>query len=126
MKTEAPLNGPLYGLVYNIERLIKGPLFGCRMCGQCALLYTALVCPMRCPKNMRDGPCGGSTDGMCEVDPTMPCVWCVAYGRSKKLRRTEKLLKIQPNIDWRLLQTSAWINYVTSRDQRKFRGRDGT
>ncbi|MEE9248102.1 MAG: methylenetetrahydrofolate reductase C-terminal domain-containing protein [Dehalococcoidia bacterium] len=115
MDARAAVNGPLHQLVYGVERVVKGALFGCKMCGQCALSSTAFVCPMRCPKNMRNGPCGGSTDGMCEVDPSMPCVWCLAYQRSKKLGRIQKLLEIQPNLDWRLSQTSSWINYVTGR-----------
>ncbi len=45
----------------------------------------------------------------------MPCVWCVAYERSKRLGRTDRLLENQPKIDWRLMQTSAWLNYVTGR-----------
>ncbi|MDO9066739.1 MAG: methylenetetrahydrofolate reductase C-terminal domain-containing protein, partial [Chloroflexota bacterium] len=43
------------------ELWIKGPLFGCRMCGNCLLQETAFICPMECPKGMRNGPCGGIT-----------------------------------------------------------------
>ena len=48
-------------LLARIERAVKGPLFGCRMCGNCLLQETALICPMECPKGARNGPCGGST-----------------------------------------------------------------
>ena len=51
-----------------IERWIKGPLFGCRMCGNCLLQETAFICPMECPKGLRNGPCGGSTAEKCYVD----------------------------------------------------------
>lgn len=63
---------------------------------------------------------------MCEVYPTMACVWCVAYERSRKMRRTEKLLEIQPAMDWRLSQTSSWINHITGRDRPSFGVKDGT
>src|SRR5262249_28650003 len=58
------------------ERVTKQTLFGCRMCGQCALPVTGYVCPMGCPKELRNGPCGGvGTDGGCEVYPEKRCVW---------------------------------------------------
>ncbi len=58
-----------------VERLIKGAIFDCKMCGQCLLSHTAFVCPMNCPKGLRNGPCGGTIDGKCEVVPERPCVW---------------------------------------------------
>jgi hypothetical protein len=42
-----------------VERAVKGFLFDCRMCGQCILSSTGMSCPMNCPKNLRNGPCGG-------------------------------------------------------------------
>ena len=48
-------------LLAKIELCAKGPLFGCRMCGNCLLQETAFICPMECPKGMRNGPCGGVT-----------------------------------------------------------------
>ncbi len=58
------------------ERVVKEDLFGCRMCGQCALPVTGYVCPMGCPKELRNGPCGGQVgpDGSCEVYPALMCV----------------------------------------------------
>jgi len=46
-------------LFIRLERLTKIPLFDCRMCGQCILHSTGMTCPMTCPKNLRNGPCGG-------------------------------------------------------------------
>ena len=63
------------------ERVWKGALFGCRMCGNCLLQETALICPMECPKGLRNGPCGGSTPEHCYVDETRPCVWFKIYER---------------------------------------------
>jgi hypothetical protein len=45
-------------LVARAEHLIKKPVWGCEMCGQCALHSTGLTCPMTCPKTLRNGPCG--------------------------------------------------------------------
>ena len=61
------------------ERYIKGPMFGCRMCGNCLLQETAFICPMECPKGMRNGPCGGSTKEKCYVDESRPCIWYKIY-----------------------------------------------
>ena len=77
-----------------IEYTIKGPLFGCRMCGNCLLQETAFICPMECPKGLRNGPCGGSTSEKCYVDPTRPCIWYKIYDRSFKMHREEMLLEV--------------------------------
>jgi len=45
-----------------LELLVKGPMFGRRMCGNCLLQETAFICPMECPKGLRNGPCGGATE----------------------------------------------------------------
>ena len=47
------------GLFTALERRTKEAVFGCRMCGQCALPATGYACPMTCPKQLRNGPCGG-------------------------------------------------------------------
>jgi hypothetical protein len=65
------------------ERTIKGWLFGCRMCGNCILQETAFVCPMTCPKGLRNGLCGGATPERCEVDPSRPCTWYMIYERAE-------------------------------------------
>jgi methylenetetrahydrofolate reductase (NADPH) len=91
-----------------IELAIKGPLFGCRMCGNCLLQETALICPMECPKGLRNGPCGGSTSEYCYVDPTRPCVWHKIYERSFKYGREALLLEVLPPLDWDKVGTDAW------------------
>ncbi len=72
-----------------VERAVKGFLFDCRMCGQCVLGSTGMSCPMNCPKELRNGPCGGvRADGRCEVDPQMKCVWVEAIeGSAADARR---------------------------------------
>ncbi len=100
-----------------VERALKGPLFDCRMCGQCVLRDTGLTCPMRCPKGLRSGPCGGATpEGRCEVDPSIPCAWVLIYERAKSLGRTDRLHLPQRPLDWRLMGTSSWKNALTGRD----------
>jgi len=99
-----------------VEILIKKPLFGCRMCGQCILHETGLVCPMGCPKTLRNGPCGGvRLDGCCEVIPDMMCVWVRAERRSRLLPWRDAILKIQPALDWTQRGRSSWVNAVAGR-----------
>ena len=90
------------------ERVIKGALFGCRMCGNCLLQETAFICSMECPKGARNGPCGGSTEEHCYVDPTRPCIWYKIYERSEKMGRSEKLLEVLPPLDWDKVGTETW------------------
>lgn len=91
-----------------IEVAIKSPLFGCRMCGNCLLQETAFICPMECPKGLRNGPCGGSTPEKCYVDETRPCIWYKIFERSFKLGREELLLEVLPPLDWDKAGTESW------------------
>jgi hypothetical protein len=95
-----------------LERWSKGLLFDCRMCGQCILHDTGMTCPMTCPKNLRNGPCGGvRLNGHCEIKPEMPCVWVQAWERSKRMPDYGgEILVIQAPLNHSLKDTSAWIN----------------
>src|SRR3954447_24312154 len=74
------------GLLASLEHVVKKPVFGCQMCGQCVLHDTGMTCPMTCPKTLRNGPCGGvREDGHCEVKPEMRCVWVQAVDRAEHL-----------------------------------------
>jgi hypothetical protein len=107
------------GLVEKIfiegELITKGPLFDCRMCGQCVLHSTGMTCPMTCPKNLRNGPCGGvRPNGHCEVKPEMRCVWVEAWERAQAMpRHGADILQIVPPLNRQLEGTSAWINDFT-------------
>jgi len=94
------------------EKLTKGPIFDCRMCGQCILHNTGMTCPMTCPKTMRNGPCGGvRQDGTCEIKPEMACVWLLAWERSQRMKQFgSEIQRVQPPVDRRLEGSSAWIN----------------
>lgn len=98
-----------------LEHASKGPLFDCRMCGQCVLHQTGMTCPMTCPKELRNGPCGGvRADGGCEILPDMRCVWLSAWERAARMPRYgREIEKILPPLDRRLTGTSAWINDFT-------------
>ena len=91
-----------------LERRVKGPLFGCRMCGNCLLQETAFICPMVCPKGLRNGPCGGSTRELCYVDEQYPCVWYQIYDRAFKLGREDILLEVLPPLDWDRVGGNTW------------------
>ena len=100
-------------LLEKTELLIKGPLFGCRMCGNCLLQETAFICPMECPKGMRNGPCGGVTpEKKCYIDETRRCVWTCIYERALKKGREKTLLEILPPLDWNKAGTQTWGDVV--------------
>jgi hypothetical protein len=97
------------------EIITKGALFDCQMCGQCVLHSTGMTCPMTCPKNLRNGPCGGvRANGHCEVKPEMRCVWVEAYERSLKMPDYgADMRRVVPPLNRQLQGTSAWINELT-------------
>jgi methylenetetrahydrofolate reductase (NADPH) len=106
----SPFKKPTFSQVIleELEYLIKGPLFGCRMCGNCMLQETAFICPMECPKGLRNGPCGGSTPQSCYVDKSRPCIWHRIYARSFSLGREQNLLEVLPPLDWEKVGTETW------------------
>jgi hypothetical protein len=108
--------GRLERPVAAVERGVKGFLFDCKMCGQCALSSTGASCPMNCPKSLRNGPCGGvRPDGCCEVVPTMRCVWVEAWKGSRRLPAGDAILNVQRPIDHRLWHRSAWLGVLRAR-----------
>jgi methylenetetrahydrofolate reductase (NADPH) len=95
------------------ELLVKGALYGCRMCGNCLLQETAFICPMECPKGMRNGPCGGVTpEKRCYVDETRICVWHSIYKRALKKGREKTLLEVLPPLDWNKVGTETWLDVI--------------
>lgn len=92
------------------EMIVKGILFDCRMCGNCILQETAFVCPMTCPKGLRNGLCGGATPEACEVDPTRPCTWYKIYERAEKMGRMDKLLEINAPMDGARVGHETWLD----------------
>src|SRR5512138_3223827 len=106
---EEPLS---HRLMKDFEYLLKGPLFGCRMCGNCQLQETAFICPMECPKGERNGPCGGSTPFFCYVDDSRPCIWYRIYDRAFRMNRQEMLLEVLPPLDWDKVGGETWSDVL--------------
>jgi methylenetetrahydrofolate reductase (NADPH) len=96
----------------SLELAVKGPVWGCRMCGNCLLQETAFVCPMECPKGVRNGPCGGSTETHCYVDETRPCIWYAIYDRAFQMGRQELLLEVLPPLDWEKVGGETWGDVI--------------
>ncbi len=102
-----------------LEHLAKVVTNECRGCGDCAIFDLAYLCPMsQCPKSQRNGPCGGSYDGWCEVYPgKRQCVYVRAYDRLKSYAEEDTLgAYTVPPADANLSQTSSWVNFFMGRD----------
>ena len=111
-----PAQGP--GLLRAVEHLSKAALFRCKDCGDCSLPETAFLCPeSQCAKNQRNGPCGGTRDGRCEVDGFGDCIWLRAYERLRHDGREQELLAHAPVVQNQGLRgTSSWANFWLGRD----------
>jgi methylenetetrahydrofolate reductase (NADPH) len=99
------------------EYVIKRPMFGCEACGNCVLAHMEYVCPQTCPKQMRNGPCGGTFATRCEVID-QECIWVSVYQRADAADRVSTLRTYIPPPDRTLQGTSSWINYFLGRDSR--------
>ncbi len=77
----------------------------CLGCGDCVLAEFGGICPVtRCAKRLLNGPCGGSTDESCEVDPERPCAWQLIYARLESIDQLDRLEVEVPAKDW----SSSW------------------
>ncbi len=101
-----------------LERIVKGSLFACSMCGNCILQETAFICPLRCPKGLRNGPCGSGTLDHCCVDPSRPCVWHLIYRNAERLGRLERLREVQALLDWSRVGRETWAQVLALAWQR--------
>jgi methylenetetrahydrofolate reductase (NADPH) len=100
-----------------LEHASKAAMFACKDCGDCSLPDIAFLCPeSQCAKNQRNGPCGGTRDGKCEVYD-FECIWGRAYERLKYEGREQEMLVHAPVIqDQALRGTSSWANALLGRD----------
>jgi len=88
--------------ITTMEAGLKGFLFDCQKCGDCALSKTGMSCPMNCPKAIRNGPCGGvRANGMCEVKPDMRCVWVAAWDGASRMKDGKIIGTIEFAVDHR-------------------------
>ncbi|MDZ4199599.1 MAG: methylenetetrahydrofolate reductase C-terminal domain-containing protein, partial [Kiritimatiellia bacterium] len=100
-----------------VEKVSKEMAFGCQNCGDCSLPDTAYLCPRKvCSKTSRNGPCGGSANGRCELDDK-ECLWARAYDRLKAYGESEHMLD-GPAVFYNasLDGTSSWANTFRHRD----------
>jgi len=74
----------------------------CQACGNCVLGTTGGICPIaRCAKSLLNGPCGGSQNGVCEVDPDTSCAWQLIFDRMSALGKLDLMMELEPMKDWK-------------------------
>jgi len=96
-----------------VEGAVKGFLFDCSMCGRCALSGTGMSCPMNCPKQVRNGPCGGvRADGGCELRPEMQCVWVEGWHGSLKMSTRGLPAIPTPPVEHSERGHSSWLRVI--------------
>lgn len=100
-----------------LEKVSKFAMYGCQDCGDCSLPDCAYLCPGgACSKGARNGPCGGSNEGRCELDDK-ECLWARAYERLKYYHESEEMLGGPVvHYDATLQGTSSWANTFLGRD----------
>jgi methylenetetrahydrofolate reductase (NADPH) len=103
--------------MHGLEKAFKIMAFDCRDCGDCSLPEIAYLCPeSQCVKNQRNGPCGGTRKGKCEMGDN-DCIWALAYQRLKPYAEEENMLDGAAVFkDGALQGTSAWANTFQERD----------
>jgi len=105
-----------------MARLLEDPakfiLLRCRHCGDCGIQHVGFLCPESgCPKHTRNGACGGSRSGRCEVNPDRYCVWYRAHNRLSAVgARHELSTGCVPPRMWELNETASWLNFHLGRD----------
>lgn len=91
------LNTTFLGAVESIGRIEEK----CQACGHCILASTGGICPIaRCAKRVLNGPCGGSTNGKCEINKETDCAWQLIVDRLKALGKMDEYEKLAPIKDW--------------------------
>jgi len=74
----------------------------CAGCGTCIIHLFEGMCPIaRCSKSLLHGPCGGSSNGKCEISPEVECIWDKIVKKKMENGRLEDLLTLKPPKDWR-------------------------
>jgi hypothetical protein len=99
---EYGIKKPIYPATDPVGHMGGGPtLFKekCLQCGECELGRYAGICPMtQCAKGLLNGPCGGSQDGKCEVDPERDCAWVLIYERLKEFGELDRFRREKPRL----------------------------
>ena len=94
-------------------------LENCLGCGDCMLYYFGGVCPLaRCSKHLFNGPCGGSVEGRCEINPETECAWQLIIDRLSRFGALDRLEQIYPPKDWSKKQGGG-PRKIVRKDQQK-------
>jgi len=116
LEEEFEITKPIYPATNPIGHMGGGPtLFRekCQQCGECELGKFAGICPLtQCAKGLLNGPCGGSKNRKCEVEPERDCAWIKIYERLKALGELEKMKKIVGPKDWSKMNRPREIEVV--------------
>ena len=114
-------NSVVEKILIGLEKVGKGAVYNCQMCGECILHSTGMVCSMNCPKTLRNGPCGGvRLNGNCEVKPEMKCVWVRAFENATQMPKYgSEMMWIQAPVDRTMKDSSAWVNIYQEVDPKK-------
>ena len=104
-------------IAHGAEQVVKVPLYGCKDCGDCSLPEVGELCPeSQCVKNQRNGPCGGTRAGKCEVG-SKDCIYLRAYNRLTLYGEQDDILNRPVALtDSQLAGTSSWANTFAKRD----------
>ena len=105
-----------------LEKVIKRQVYNCQMCGDCSLSCSTFLCPQwHCPKQLVNGPCGGSTQGKCEVYSDRNCFWVQVYNRLDRQTTLEELAASPhlPPKDWSREKTSSWVNFFSGQQKKQ-------
>ena len=79
-----------------------------------------MTCPMNCPKQLRNGPCGGvRQDGYCEVNEQMPCVWLEAAKGAAQMQRGRNMETVQIAANQSQQGSSSWVRALKNKHARE-------
>jgi ferredoxin len=85
----------------------------CAACGACVLAEFGGICPItRCAKHMLNGPCSGSREDRCEVNPERQCAWQLIYNRLKEIGQLDRLKKIKSPKNWNKSQSGGYRTII--------------
>ncbi len=92
----------------------------CSLCGECVIGHTGGICPVtNCPKGILNGPCGGMTEGKCEVSSELECAWVRIYTRHKKLDSLDEMKETLDAKDWSAGQKPGFLNLRKKKEETK-------
>lgn len=91
----------------------------CKACGDCILFETSGICPItRCAKSLLNGPCGGQSEGKCEVGGWKnDCAWVLIYNRLKARNRLDLFTKFRPPRDYQISEHPRELGGETEKEE---------